>query len=76
MQPTFKPPVTDEEFRERADKVTMDGARSVLGSLERRREEMLKPIDQEIKYWESVIKYKQKKIDGQTEITEEVDGGE
>lgn len=68
MQPKFKAPATEAEFRERADKTTIEGARNLLGILRKQREDAVKPFDEEIKYWKKVVDYKQKHIDGQTEM--------
>lgn len=58
MQPQFKPPKTEAEFKERADKVTLDAAQNMLGVLRSRREQAVKIIDLEILYWKKVIDYK------------------
>lgn len=70
MQPKFQPPKTDAEFKERATKVTIDGARSIKKTLEARRAAAVKPFDEEIKYWDRVIDYKQKVAEGQTDMFE------
>lgn len=70
MQPKFQLPKTDAEFKERADKVTIDGARSIRSTLINQRALVVKPYDEEIGYWDRVIEYKQKVADGQTSLLE------
>lgn len=55
MNPTFKPPVTDEEFKERSKDVTLEGAKAVLNSLQERRKALLVSIDQEISFYERIV---------------------
>jgi hypothetical protein len=55
MNPTFKPPVTDEEFKERSKDVTLAGATAVLHSLKERRKALVVSIDQEIAFYERII---------------------
>lgn len=58
MQPTFSPPADEAEFKERADKVPMQAARSILKTLQERRRGLLEAIDQEISFYLKVIAYK------------------
>lgn len=55
MNPIFKPPVTDEEFKERSKDVTLEGAKAVLNSLEERRKALLVSIDQEISFYKRIV---------------------
>lgn len=55
MQPSFKPPKTEEEFRERAGKITAVQAQNMIGILRKRREAACKPIDDEIIFFKRVL---------------------
>lgn len=52
----FKPPQNDEEFKARAATVTTEGARAVLNSLKHRRAALVKNIDEEIEFYERILK--------------------
>lgn len=59
MQPTFKPPKTEDEFKERAKNVTADAAQNMINILRRRREAACKPFDEEIKFYKKVLESKE-----------------
>jgi len=65
MDQKFKPPVNHEEFIQRANKMTLVGAKGVLGALEGRRTGMTTNIDEEIAHIKKVIKHKNEVVDGQ-----------
>ena len=56
----FIPPATEQEFTERAKDITLPAAISMLDALEKRREDTVRNIDQEIAFYKKVIK----KLDG------------
>lgn len=56
MDNKFNPPINKQEFLERAEKTTADGARGVLHSLQTRRAMAVKPYDTEIQYYKQVLK--------------------
>lgn len=56
----FIPPATEEEFIERSKDITLPAAVSILDALEKRREDAVRNIDQEIAFYKKVIK----KLDG------------
>lgn len=58
MQPTFKPPKNEAEFKERADKLSVAQAENMIRILRKRREEAVKHIDAEILFFKKVIDYK------------------
>lgn len=60
MQPSFKPPKTEEEFKQRAEKITVANAKNMISILNSRREQAVKAIDQEILFFKKVIGYKSK----------------
>ena len=62
MQPQFKAPVDEAEFKKRADEMTLAGAKSVLEARRRQREDATKPFDVEIEFLEKVIAYKEKNV--------------
>lgn len=66
MDSKFVPPTTKEEFLKRAEKVTLEGARGVLGSLKNRRAALVKTIDTEIKFYEKVVELREK---GEDKVT-------
>lgn len=58
MQPQFKPPKDDEEFKKRADEMTIEGAKGVLNARRKQRAATVAPFDQEIEFLEKVLKHK------------------
>lgn len=56
----FIAPQTEDEFVERSKDITLPAAVSMLDALEKRREESVRNIDQEIAFYKKVIK----KLDG------------
>ena len=60
MQPSFKPPKTEEEFKARAKEITVDAAHNMIGILRRRRAEAVKHLDAEILFYKKVIDHKEK----------------
>lgn len=52
----FLPPQTDEEFQERAKEVSTPAAQSILKTLRARKEAAIKSFDDEIKFYERVLK--------------------
>jgi hypothetical protein len=56
MQPGFRPPATEAEFRERADKVPDRVALTISKTLQSRREALLKEIDAEILFYARILK--------------------
>lgn len=61
MEPSFKPPQTKEEFIKRADEMTVAQAQNMLDIMEAKRRQLVKPIDQEIEFYISVIEHKEGK---------------
>lgn len=55
----FLPPQNEAEFKERAAKIDLAPARSILESLKARREAMVISIDAEISFYEKVIEFKE-----------------
>lgn len=53
----FQPPRTKEEFQLRANKLTLSGARSMLGSLNARRNQMTQDIDKEIEFYKKAVNH-------------------
>lgn len=62
MQPTFRPPATEEEFIKRADELTIEGAQGVLNARRKQRALAVKPFDIEIEFLEKVLKQKGVKL--------------
>ena len=58
MQEKFKYPQNAEEFKKRADPVTVPGASSVLNALEQRLEKVAGPLKAEIQFFKDAIEYK------------------
>ncbi len=58
----FLPPKTDEEFKERAKDLTLQGAESILDSLEHRRAALVDNIDKEIAFYKKVVELKKDEI--------------
>ena len=56
MNPQFQPPKTDAEFEERAKLVDTKAARSLLTSLRERRKAAVVALDQEIEFYERVLR--------------------
>jgi hypothetical protein len=52
----FNPPINKQEFVERAQKTTAEGAKGVLSALRSRRAMVVRPYDVEIQYYEQVLK--------------------
>lgn len=59
-QGKFLPPQTPEEFKERADKISIDAAVSIIKTLKARRAAVVTALDTEIKFYENVIDHKTK----------------
>lgn len=55
MQPSFKPPKDEAEFKARAAEITVSAAENMLGILRSRREQATKPIDAEILFYKKVL---------------------
>lgn len=55
MESKFVPPVTKEDFLERASKVPAEGASALLNSLKQRRAALVRAVDEEIKFYEKVV---------------------
>lgn len=51
----FLPPQTDEEFKERAKQVSTDAARSILKTLNARKQATVAAMNEEIKFYERVL---------------------
>lgn len=56
---TFLPPKNEAEFKERADKIELAPAKSILESLKARRAAAVKTLDMEIEFYEKVIALKE-----------------
>lgn len=56
---TFLPPKNEEEFNERAAKIELGPAKSILSTLKARREAMVKTVDLEIAFYEKVVELKE-----------------
>lgn len=59
MEEKFSVPKNEAEFKERADKLTVEGVQSLLHSLVVKKHATLKPINDEIKFYVDVLKYKE-----------------
>jgi len=68
MDQKFKPPINHEEFLQRADKMSLAGAKGVLSALESRRKGMTTNIDAEIVHLKKIIKHKSDNGPGQEEM--------
>ena len=68
MDQKFTPPKDHAEFIQRADKMTLVGAKGVLNALEGRRKGMTANIDSEINHIKKVIEHKSEVVYGQTEL--------
>lgn len=55
----FLPPKSEAELKERAATIELGPAKSILTSLEARREAMVKSIDAEIDFYKKVIELKE-----------------
>jgi len=59
MDSKFNPPINKQEFLERAQKTTKEGAKGVLTALKTRRAMVVKPYDIEIEFYTQVIKLRE-----------------
>lgn len=58
----FKPPASQDELKRRAADISIDGARAVINSLKKRKAAAIAPLDQEIKFYQDVIKLKENEV--------------
>lgn len=56
MQPTFRPPATDEEYTQRAAEIDSRAAKVMVSTLNTRRAELVKTIDEEIAFYTRILK--------------------
>ena len=57
-QGQFLPPQNEKEFKERAEKINLSAAISILDSLKQRRKALVVTIDAEIDFYEAVVNLK------------------
>lgn len=55
----FLPPKDEAEFAARAQEISLEAATSILDSLKHRREALVASIDQEINFYEKVVKFRE-----------------
>ena len=58
MQPSFTPPKTEEELYKRAGDMTIEAAHALKKTIEQRRAQAVRPFDEELKFYDAVIKIK------------------
>ena len=61
MEKKFTAPKNQEEFEKMAEPITIEGAQAVLHSLIMKKQQVVKPLNEEITFYIEVIKYKESK---------------